>query len=538
MMRSLYTGVSGLTNHQVRMDVLSNNIANVNTIGYKANRTVFADTLSQSMAGAAPPTGNRGGVNPMQIGLGVQTAAVDVLFTQGSHQTTNKYTDVAINGDGFFVVSDGLQDYYTRAGNFGFDLDGNLTMNGSTLKVQGWMADANFNINSAAPVGDIVIPKTYSVASKISSVAEFIGNLKANADVSKSYSASEKLIDSMGNSHEARTTYTKLNHTGTGASWLASTTVSDAVTGTVTNTSKIIEFDGNGNFVSATDLNTGALQTETAGVLSGNIFGNLNLSDAAVLGEKAQATGMYVDASGNVRALGVRATCTGAPDTWKVEILENGNVVSTQSISGPAPATAAISPFTLSDGTTITLTDSINIPGGATNVTSGAYITAATNNPLAFTPNGGALPMTVQQDFSQLTQYSTDFTVKQTTDGYAAGTMTSQSIDQAGVIVGHFSNGKNFNLGQIAMATFQNQEGLEKVGGTLFRETNNSGIANVGEAGTDNRGSLSPGKLEMANVDLSEEFTNMIVTQRGFQSNSRVITTSDEMLQELIGLKR
>ena len=534
MMRSLYTGVSGLSNHQVRMDVLSNNIANVNTIGYKANRTVFADTLSQSMSGAAPPMGNRGGVNPMQIGLGVQTAAIDVLFTQGSHQTTNKYTDVAINGDGFFIVSDGFQQYYTRAGNFGFDLDGNMTMNGSTLKVQGWMADSNFNINSAAPIGDIIIPKSFSVPSKISTTEDFYSNLKANADITKQHTAAQNLYDSLGGAHDARTTYTKLDD----LTWLATTTVSDVIAGSVQNSNKIIVFDAQGNLQSVSDVNAWGGPTEVAGTITGAMFPSLQLSNAATLGAKTSATSVFEDASGNLRVVGVRATCTAAPGTWNVEILENGNVLTSQTYV--APAGGALPTFTMSDGVTYTFDPADAITFAAATTVTGAIPphTLGQNNPLLFNPTGGAAPMSVQQDFTQLTQFATDFTAKALTDGYGAGVMISQSIDQAGIINGAFSNGKVFQLGQIAMSTFQNQEGLEKVGGTLFRETNNSGIPNVGEAGTDNRGSLSPGKLEMANVDLGEEFTNMIVTQRGFQSNSRVITTSDEMLQELIGLKR
>lgn len=534
MMRSLYTGVSGLTNHQVRMDVLSNNIANVNTIGYKANRTVFADTLSQSMAGAAPPTGNRGGVNPMQIGLGVQTAAIDVLFTQGSHQTTNKYTDVAINGNGFFVVSDGLQQYYTRAGNFGFDLDGNLTMNGSTLKVQGWMADANFNINSAAPVSDIVIPSTMSVASVISTTADYFGNLKANDEISKRYSSSVNLVDSLGVEHDGRTTYTKIDD----LTWIAHTTVAGA-TGAVTDDLRLITFDSNGNFQSSQSI-TGETVRAPGGAFTAAEL-NLDLDfTAPTIGTKLEQGVVFREsAGGEVHVLGVRSTCTNnAPPTWQVEILENGNVLTTQSYTAPGN----LPTVTLSNGSTYNFAAGSITAGGTNTVTTTmdqAGLTLGSSNTISFNPGGGATnPQTVTLDFSKLTQYGTAGDLKATTDGYRAGTMKSQSIDQAGVIVGHFDNGKNFNLGQIAMASFQNQEGLEKVGGTLFRETNNSGTPNIGEAGTSNRGSLSPGKLEMANVDLSEEFTNMIVTQRGFQSNSRVITTSDEMLQELIGLKR
>ncbi|MDR2006148.1 MAG: flagellar hook-basal body complex protein [Acidaminococcales bacterium] len=202
MMRALYTRVSGLANHQTRMDVLSNNIANVNTIGFKSSRTIFQDMLSQTVQGATAPRGNVGGVNAKQIGLGVKTSSIDILFTASSFQTTNVNTDLAINNDGFFIVNNGNQSYYTRAGNFYFDAEGNfITSEG--LHVMGWNAKDDGSIDADPnKLKALRISITDTMPPKVTTTVSFSGNLMADAELGVTTSSSKPVYAAEGYAHQ------------------------------------------------------------------------------------------------------------------------------------------------------------------------------------------------------------------------------------------------------------------------------------------------------------------------------------------------
>ncbi len=405
MMRSLFAGVSGLKNHQTRMDVIGNNIANVNTVAFKASRVTFEDILSQTIEGArSPQTGGIGGVNPKQVGLGTTIGSIDTIFTAGSLQTTDNPTDLAIQGDGFFMVSDGNQIYYTRDGAFKMSADGAL-VNSSGYRVQGWLADNDGNIDTTQALQGVVIPVGAQMRPQATANILFEGNLDANATVGDTWTTSAQVYDSLGNAHSVTLTFTK-----TGANtWGWSAILDGSISG------------GNGTLV----------------------FGN------------------------------------------------NGLVQS----------------------------------GGTANLT--------------FTGIPGAQDLNITANLSNLTQFGGNSTAYISwQDGYEAGSLDMVSIDSGGVITGIFTNGQSKALAQIALATFANPGGLLKQGGNLYQISNNSGLPNIGAANSGGRGSIAVGALEMSNVDLAQEFTNMIVTQRGFQANSRVITTSDEMLQDLINIKR
>ncbi len=555
MMRSLYTGVSGLSNHQTRMDVLSNNIANVNTIGYKGSRTVFADTLSQTMQGASGPSANLGGTNAKQIGLGMKVSAIDIMFTPTSFQTTNKVTDLAINNNGFFIVRDGAQQFYTRAGNFDFDKEGNMVQTGSGLKVVGWQADANGNINTATPIAPIVIPTAASMPAKPSTTIVNTGQIQADLPMGGAVVNSDKVYDSLGNAHVGTSTYTKIaNNT-----WLVYTSVTDAVTGSVTGNVKQVTFDNNGVFSSVEDVTAaGSLVAGGPPYVITGVFGGAYPNNALNLNSQGKTTDTpvtsainFVDQNGVTRAIGVKATCTTSYDgtkdaVWKVEFLENGKAVGSTTYN--SVGSFALPTITLTDGSTYSFDAAsvvdIRAGGNGALANNGNGVSTwpptplGTNNPLVFQPLGGAALVSVNQTYDTLRQYSGDSTLLVDADGYAAGVLNDKSVDDKGVIIGLFSNGERLALGQLATAIFVNQAGLERAGNTTFRESNNSGTPQIGTAGTGGRGTMQAGVLEMANVDLAEEFTNMIVTQRGFQANSRTITTSDEMLQELMSLKR
>ena len=404
MMRSLFSGVSGLKNHQTRMDVIGNNIANVNTVAFKAGRVNFEDILSQTVEGArSPQTGGMGGVNPKQVGLGMGISSIDTLFTPGSLQSTDNPTDFAVQGDGFFIVSDGSQVYYTRDGAFKTSADGAL-VNSNGFRLQGWMADTDGNIDSTQALQNITIPVGAQMKPKATTQIALEGNLDANADLNSEWITSVQVYDSLGNPHNLTVTFEKMADNQW--SWYT-------------------DLDG-------TSGNSGTIEFDTDGtVLSG----------------------------------------------------------------GTGTATFTLMPV--------------------------------------------AQNISLSIDFSQLTQFGGNPTAYiNFQDGYEAGSLDMVSTDSGGVLTGIFTNGQSKALAQIALATFSNPGGLLKEGGNLYQISNNSGLPNIGTADSGGRGSIAVGALEMSNVDLAQEFTNMIVTQRGFQANSRVITTSDEMLQDLINIKR
>lgn len=390
MLRSLYSGISGLRSHQTMLDVTGNNIANVNTTAFKASATQFQDTLSQMTQGAGAPQGQVGGTNPAQIGLGVQVAGITTNFAQGSAQATGRATDIMISGDGFFVTNLGGETLYTRSGSFDFDAQGRLVGPNGAI-VQGWTAVGGV-INTGGAVGDISLP--------LQAVAPAVAT--------------------------------------------------------------------------------------TAATVGGNLPGEAAVGDVLVRDVDV------FDATGAARTLTFTFTNTGA-GTWDVAADD-----------GVATGTDAL-----------TFVDGVLTVGGSLTV-------------------GG-----VTVDLTSATGYAGMTTVSVTgQDGRTAGSLDSFTLAKDGTIIGSFSNGASEAIGRIALATFTNPAGLEKAGASAYRGTFNSGAAELGTPGAAGFGSLTGGALEMSNVDLSQEFTNLIVAQRGFQANARIITTSDEVLQELTNLKR
>jgi flagellar hook protein FlgE len=416
MMRALFAGVSGLRNHQTRMDVIGNNIANVNTVAFKGSRVTFKESFAQVLEGAQRPSGSLGGINPIQIGTGMNVGSIDQLFTQGGLETTGQPLDLAIQGDSLFVLSNGTRRVYTRAGNFQLDADGRLIAPGSGFVVQGLNADVNGNFLSTNAIGDIQIHLGDKAPAKATDTIALTGNLDASATVGTTHDMGITVYDQVGTPHDLQITFT---NTGSGQwTWTATCAtapVTPAGSGTVA-------FNNNGSLASFTYPGGGA---------------NLTLSPA-----------------------------------------------------GGTPFNVQIDPGTINgfDGL-----------AGYTNP-SNAVITSQ--------------------------------------NGFQAGDLVNISVDNNGVISGYFSNGVTRNLAQIALSQFTNPGGLLRSGNNVYEESPNSGGAVIGFAGGSSRSSVSPGALESSNVDISQEFTDLIVTQRGFQANARVITTADEMLNELVNLRR
>ncbi|MFS8653442.1 MAG: flagellar hook protein FlgE [Limnochordia bacterium] len=511
MMRSLFAGVSALRYHQVRMDVIGNNIANVNTVGYKSSRVTFKDLLSQTLRDASAPQNNRGGTNPFQVGLGVNLGAIHTYHTQGNSQATGVATDLAIEGDGYFILSNGPERFYTRAGMFDLDRDGNLVSLTTGLKVLGWVADQNGVIDTNAPLREIVIPKGATIDPRATSQIVYTGNLDSRDNGSIVLQESTRQITVDGETYQL--TF-KVTSTGNFNEFQWTVTVTDSSGAVVDSKSGTFATDSSGVPIGTEDV---ALDIDGDSTV--------NLRRGSSLDALFEVTSDSTDSPVTL----VGATYTPPPEhVTTIEVFDSlGNtheVITTfqkvgenrwsWTVQSPASGSGEI---VFDDrGRVVSTTGSITIPG-----------------------LGGAQSVQITPDFSQITQFGEPATaVANSQDGYGAGVLKSFGIDANGVIVGSFSNGLDRQLGQIALATFANPAGLIKTGETLFKVSSNSGQAVIGAAGTGMRGSINSGALEMSNVDLSQEFTDMIVTQRGFQANSRVITTSDEMLQELVNLKR
>ncbi len=492
MMRSLFSAISGLRNHMTYMDVIGNNIANVNTIAFKASRVTFLDVLGQTIRGATAPQNDLGGTNPLQVGLGMRLGSIDTMQMQGSLQSTGRVTDFAIQGDGYFILNNGSRDFYTRDGAFDVALDGALVSPSSGYKVQGWTATSG-TINTDAPIGDIAIPFGSTMAANPTGELGLSGNLDANTALGSAVSTSVNVYDSLGNLNTVRMSFTR---TAAGT-W----TVTDSLPSTLTAT-------------------LGGAGTDIASI-SGTPTGDLR-------------PGVYTittDASGNV-------TSAFLPDgATTAETATTGTITAGGTNTTLIPGVTLTAAGALAGGT-----QTITIAGGTavTFDSGGAY--DATNPALSLTlthTNGADTPQTVQLDLTGMTSFAGSGSVTTTSqDGFTAGSLVTFSVSQSGEITGVFSNGSNQKLGQIALALFTNPGGLSKAGNNLLENSTNSGEPTVGAANTGGRGVVSSGVLEGSNVDLAQEFTNVIIAQRGFQASSRVITASDELLRDLVNIGR
>jgi flagellar hook protein FlgE len=503
------------------------------------------------MKGASAGNGTRGGTNPMQVGLGMGVASIDTLFTDGSFQPTGKPTDLSIQGSGFFILTDGTNQLYTRAGSFDFDNEGNYLVPGTGYKVAGWVADDSGVVNANGPVTSIKIPVGVTMAAKVSTQATSAGNLSADAPVGTTVQAPVELYDSLGIAHKMNTTYYKIDNT----TWLSKTTVAD---GSITAASQWqqISFNTDGSFKSAATI----VPPTATSVAPANIaIPNLSLDNTANSVHTVNQTVFGTDGTPHSIAMTFTKTTGG----WDYEIAESGvknptivkgsitgYVAATPALPGPpvvpavpATYTGLANPIVVNaGGKDYSFSYTANAPAADTFEGSATTFTPPTTGaPLLdfdITPTTGATPMSIKANLNAITSYAGESTVQVEKDGYGAGTLDSKYIDTTGVIVGNFTNGQSKVLGQVALAVFTNPSGLNKVGDNLFAKSVNSGDAKVGTSGSGGRGTLNPGNLEMSNVDLAQEFSNMIITQRGFQANSKIITTTDQMLEELANLKR
>lgn len=437
---AIYTGLTGLQTHQARLDVVANNISNVNTYGYRGSRADFQDLLSATLQGGSAQTSSVLSTNPEQIGLGVTLGSINTDFGEGSLLTTGIDSDLAIEGNGFFIMSDGANYWYTRDGSFSVDANGTLVDPSTGLSVQGYMADSTGVIPSSATLGDITIPINSASIAKATGNVKFTGNLDISADTGTQVTRTLQVYDSLGTQRDITVTYTK----------------SDPVT-------------VNGTTYNAWTWGATYNGTDVTGLATGQTGCLLFDSTGAFYAEGA------VDSSGN--------------------FTPRANLTSQKEISIPASA-----------------------------------ITDATQP---------TLPFEIDVDFSELTGLSGSSDVAVfSQDGYARGVLESFAVGSDGTINGVFSNGVTQVVGQVALATFANLGGLSRSGNNMFAETPSSGVAQVGVPGTGGLGKILGGELEGSNVDLSTEFSNLIITQRGYQASARTVTAADTVLQEAINLIR
>ena len=567
MMRSLFSGVSGLKGHQTRMDVIGNNIANVNATGFKSSRVTFADTLSQTQTAASAPGDTLGGTNPKQIGLGTGVASIDLLFTDGSAQQTGKNTDVALSGNGLFVVKSGNDTYYTRDGAFEFDADGNYVLPGSGHYVQGWMA-ANGTLNTTGTTENIVVKAGKSMEAKASSTVTYENNLNSAALTITAISGGTNSV--LSNSSSPITLAAPLASLSITAGTLPDNDTSEDYTitsisggtnanGTVTASSTepvVVKLTRDGTtYTLVATSGTYTASAVTSGTTTTKYASGGKVSSASTASTSNPVTLTMSDGTSQTLTSGSYTEGASMPVTTTVNVYDtlgnahtalvyftktdvssaNGNTwtVSLTPDTSDAATTAIIEE---DDGTVTVLTMT---PTKTRFTTSGKYDSAynTTSKTVLTMSNGSQATQNVALDLTALTQYSGNNTVKGSADGNAAGTLKSVSIDGSGIITGVYTNGVRQSEAQIAIAQFTNASGLTKTGSSLYQESNNSGTANVKTA-ADLGCTITPSALEMSNVDIANEFSDMIITQRGFQSNSKVITVGDEMLETLINMKR
>ena len=569
---ALFSGISGLSNLGNAMQIIGDNIANVNTVGFKGSTFTFQDLLSQAMF-------TRAGTS--QVGRGTALADIYANYEQGSFESTGNNTDLAIGGDGFFVVreSTGSSLYYSRAGNFRFDKDGNL-VNPEGYKVQGWAVDSNGDITGSTT--DITMTSFTSqpeATDDVTIIANVDKDQASNVNILSSawdgendtpissasyeYQSTVKVYDSLGSTHDITIYFDKLS----GSTWEYIVTCNPnedlrtGITGTSgagllargqisfnegSGTLNKITMSRLGSYTAATagidqevaDLETGTFTTDQGGTTTITVS-----NPEALLVNSSDLTLEYTDpdtwaitpSSGYAGA-----TATGTSTKAEIDLDADGTTDITVDLSEAiADGNDIVLQATGSTDWDVQTTGAdINSEGyfefqadflGGTSTSQDIALNVGTRyNGSAFSP-----------DSLSTTQYaSASTTVFQSADGYGAGALQGVDVDVEGLITGVYSNGQVLPLYRIALAKFQSVQGLHKEGGNLYRETRQSGPATTSLPGTNGLGNIAPNSLEQSNVDIANEFVKMITTQRGFQANSKIITVTDQMLSELINLKR
>lgn len=513
MVQSMYAGSLGIQAHQKAMDIEGNNVANVNTVGYKYSRANFSDMLNQTFATGSAPSDGKGGTNSMQVGLGSEVSTSTRIFKQGALQPTDKKTDVAISGEGFFAVTpdNGYSTYYTRAGNFDFDTTGNL-VDPSGNKVLGWNANSSFEIDNTAKASAIKITPYKNIPANETSTVNITGNLNSEESIKSMFGLVE------GDTISVNGTEYKYTDASPAVA-PAFHTSEDLLTAikTIDAGAKITD----GKFVlTAANKITAVTGTNTALV---------NALTPLLSGTTSSKVAPYYQTTVDVY------DSLGEKHTLSVKFNKSDNQKWTMSIESSSPVDiGATAPLTAGKTKIENIVVEFNTDGSIKS--NGLPLFKITGN------NGSTAEQTISLNlgskFDGLTSLAKSSDAASAQDGYASGSLEDMSIDSEGYIVGSFSNGVKQKLAQLGMARFNNNEGLDAMGSNLYTATRSSGQASMGVASVGGRGAIAGATLEMSNVDLSNSLTQLIVIQRGFQASSKTITTSDTMLDTLMQMKR
>lgn len=570
MMRSLYAGVSGLKTHQTKMDVIGNNIANVNTVAYKSSSITFNELMYQTTQRASGPnaTTGTGGVNPRQIGLGVKTGAINTNITSpGATQTTGNPFDIKITGDAFFVVSNGKENMFTRDGSFYVDAAGNLAMSSNGYNVMGWQPDpTNPEMIKKDTVSALRVMNetnmTYPPAATTkATVSGILDKNDKNVNSESGRSTSLQFYDALGYSYNAKISYHATTKDGqyymqldditdsTGKSVMETYKGATSLDQIVTlGTRQNVDVDETHSMVGTyTDPNTGDTYTTAfTPAIEGSPAGPGNIPpEVTAVSESYTITHTPKGGAPVVGTAKSSADILGsATDFLHVFGFPLSDVVTANATMGTAAGTihmtkksvqGGVIQFETGDKGTL---ETVN--GAGKTIMLDFKDSVAGSNLKAFSDITIDLSTVTRYDNSNTSTIGADPGDSKGLDaGRKLGAMTEIGISNNGEIIAVYDNGGRRLLGQIAVAEFANASGLEKSGDNLYKATNNSGnFDGVGQDITANQGYMQTGALEMSNVDLSSEFTELITTQRGFQANSRIITNSDSMLEELVNLKR
>ena len=542
MTNSLLTGASGLLSHQQKLDVVANNIANLNTTGYKNQSVVFSDLIYTNRSSAVGPSGTEsGGVNPIQVGNGVQIAEVTQNFNQGVLAATGSDLDFAIDGDGFFVV-EGEQQQFTRDGSFAIDSSGFLVDAATGLHVQriGAVGETADGVPGFQAVGDtrVNIPLGVSVPGQATTSTDLIGNLPATAvpaltevlttasplTTAGAVATGATLLNDLDLNGTAYTTGDTIEIIGTdvtGASFSSSfpvdatTTLADltaAINGNLSTSS--INISPEGNLLLTADEPGDALLSLQLANGDSNV-GRKQFEEALFVIETdgkdpdaVDSTIQVFDSRGEPHSINVTFLKTGF-NTWDAE-------------------------FSPSDSS-LTLSD--NVISNIVFSEDGSFLTAndigVGDQNISFTLDSLSGAQEIQFDLDNLTHLATNFSATFDQDGFSPGTLVSVDVATNGTLFGVASNGRRLDVAQLAIARFSNNAGLESIGNNYYAQTSNSGIPDVGSGLSNGRGAIRGGQLESSNVDVALEFTQLIIAQRGFSANARSITVATEILQEL-----
>lgn len=549
---SLFTGFSGLRNNQGMLDIVGNNIANVNTLGFKKSRILFSDALNQFVRSGSQPTESSGGTNPFQVGLGVKVNSIDRNWNQGSLESTGITTDLALQGPGLFILKHNGNNLYTRSGSFQFDADGRLVNSQNGAIVQGKIA-VDGNVPPGNNLEDIVIDTNLRIPAVATTEIKWGGNLESDSNLTRTENVIQKgnidsdlpgpftvnttIYNEFGDSYDLALTYTKTaNPNQYDLTWEVFNSETPPVS-VGTGGISPIQFvdDGNGNFV---------MDAASIALFDG-INNRVNISaenldfvfDSTTSTQNASATTLSVsadeDREPNLVAGSINVfDSLGSSHLITVNFTKIGDNQWTYVASVPGTDTASGLEESLT-GTIVFNEDGSISPGNI----------SPTDPHLTFDPSGGAATLSVALDFGNdfegVTQTSSDSKILGLSqDGSTSAVLNDIQIDQYGNIQGIFSNGTSRTLAQLMVANFANVESLASQGENMFAAQPNSGDVIISTLGSESGTLVQSGALEQSNVDLSEEFTKMIIAQRGFQANTRVITTADTILQETIGLVR